>query len=242
MSNYVGILLEAEEMSPYRRFQEDQSFRFRVVHQLGKNGIVVHGDDKDLTFFDSSKIRGGTRARYGWGAYFADAAYKCEEYGNCFTFLDIRSFNIIDLYGSASSGNVNFADKLKEYDEINRQMQMARDKLDNARNVRDYDYWDDMVNELKDKLDLVFSDDSEYTMYHLLSEKLQKEPNIRYGELNKWLANNFSSMLGDWMVANLYRDAGVDGFKCDNEYCLFNFKKINANIIKDRDKLIANYC
>ena len=228
-------------MSPYRRFQEDQSFRFRVVAMLGKDGIVVHGDDKDLDFFDSSKIRGGARARYGWGAYFADAAYKCEEYGNNFTFLDIRSFNIIDLYEKASSGKVYFAGKLREYDEINRDLATARERLDNVRNIREYDYYDDMVNELKDKLDLLFSDDSEYTMYRLLDEKLKKEPDIRYGELNKWLANNFSSMIGDWMVSNLYRDAGIDGFKCDNEYCLFNFKKINSNIIKDRDKLVANY-
>ena len=192
-------------------------------------GISSVGWRYDPIFIDST---------YTLDRHISDFEQMCRTLSG-YTHVCVISF--IDLYEKASSGKVNFAGKLKEYDEINRDLAIARDGLDNARNLREYDYYDDIVNELKDKLDLLFSDDSEYTMYRLLDKKLKKEPDIRYGELNKWLANNFSSMIGDWMVSNLYRDAGIDGFKCDNEYCLFNFKKINANIIKDRDKLVANY-
>lgn len=247
MDEIYGLLMEGIDpastegtRSLYREFQENQSFRFKMVYLLAQDGYVVHGSDKVFYNFNKAKVQGGSRGRYGFGAYFADSAYKCEEYGRNFVFLNITGFNIINLYDKVSSGKVKFPDKVGQYEDLQSQCNQAEAMLDTCRNNAQYDYYTKVIEDTKRQMDGIFRNETEHEMYSKLSKILKENPDIVYGRLNNELLNSFWNDVNE-EISDLYLSLGVDGFKADNEYCIFNFDKLNANIVRDREGLLANY-
>lgn len=176
----------------YELFKNDRNFRYRMVYELVKRGYVIHGTDSEFNRFDINKVKGGLRGKYGYGAYFTDAAYKCEEYGNNFVFCNINDFNIIDLDNSVDKNSNPFV--------------TSRITNDIVRMAVDY---------------------------------LQKNDNITYLQLNYYLSNHARGWEdASQDVSEMYLQLGYDGFKCGSEIVLFNFIKLNKNIVKDKISLL----
>lgn len=184
--------MDEERNTIYERFRNDRNFRYRMVYELVKRGYVIHGTKSEFDQFDVSKIEGGLRGKYGYGAYFTDAAYKCEEYGNNFVFCNINDFNIIDLEDNIDSNSNPFMTK-----------------------------------------------SGTEGIIRMANEYIQKNGNLRYGELNYYLSNNARGWEdASQDVSEMYLSLGYDGFKCGSEIVLFNFPKLNRNIVKDKTSLL----
>ena len=61
-------------MTAYERFQKDQTFRYRIIGMLAQQGYIFHGTNEKFDAFDSNQIKGGSRGREGYGAYFTNEA------------------------------------------------------------------------------------------------------------------------------------------------------------------------
>ena len=141
----------------YYKFQTDNAFRYKAVNILAQNGYLVHGTDTEFDNFDSSKIKGGTRGNYGYGAYFTNAAYKCEEYGRNFIFLYAKDFNFLDLTQKVVNndiyGNIN-----KQIDYIRQNIAYFEEMLYNVRTNREYSYAEKELKTYKKQLNEILPD------------------------------------------------------------------------------------
>ena len=81
----------------------------------------------------------------------------------------------------------------------------------------------------KEKVDVLIE------QYNLI---LRKNPDIDYRNMTKKLDNIFTNAMGADFVANMFLKAGYDGYTIDFEYVIFNFEKLNQNIVKDKNALL----
>lgn len=235
---YINETVETVEGNGlYYKFKTSMSFRFEACHKLYQHGYVVHGSDTEFENFDSSKIKGGTRAVYGWGAYFTNDSYKCEEYGNNFVFLDIRPFKLLELEDNISE-NDEISKVIKQIEGLNMRIQQADEGLYNARNIRDYDYFSQEKKHCKELVNQFIPDSKTEVFLQMYSSFIRKKTNTTYLNLTKYLRDIFANKMGEDFISQMFLNFGYDGFHCENQFVLFNFQKINENIVKDKNKLL----
>lgn len=233
----------------YQSFQQNQSLRYKIIGTLAKNGYLVHGTTEKFDMFDSAKIKGGSRATIGYGAYFTDAAYKCEEYGNEFVILDAKSFNFLNLEDKVRDNiifhtNDNNINSPKNYslDDLKTMLYDLMEKQDNCVNVREYDYYEEQIKFIKKEIDKRKNNggDMEDNFLMFFNQILNRYLDIDYRNMVIKLINSYSSTVGSKFVSQMFLKAGYDGFKYGSEYAIFNFSKLNKHIVKDKGKLLNN--
>ena len=221
----------------YYKFQTDNAFRYKAVNILAQNGYLVHGTDTEFDSFDSSKIKGGTRGNYGYGAYFTNAAYKCEEYGLNFIFLYAKDFNFLDLTQKVVNndiyGNIN-----KQIDYIRQNIAYFEEMLYSVRTVKEYEYAEKELKTYKEQLDDILPDSKTEAFIEQYNLILRKNPDIDYRNITKELDNIFTNAMGADFVANMFLKMGYDGYKIDFEYIIFNFDKLKQYTVKDKNALL----
>lgn len=223
--------------SLYYKFQTSNSFRYKAVNILAKNGYLVHGTNADFEYFDSSKIKGGSRANYGYGAYFTNAAYKCEEYGTNFIFLNARNFKFLDLSQSVKDNNV-FGNLNQQIEYVRQKIAYYEEMLYNTRNSREYMYCEKELKEYKNQLKEILPDSKTEIFIEQYNSILRKNPDIDYRGMTKKLDNIFTNALGVDFVSNMFLKMGYDGYTIDFEYIIFNFDKLKQYTVKDKNALL----
>lgn len=222
-------------MTSYEQFKTNQSFRYQIIGKLVKQGYIFHGTNKNFDVFDSNKIKGGSRGREGYGVYFTNEAYKAEEYGNEFMILSTKGMNIVNSKNTFSQLNITPPNEVKSKIEI------LKNKLDYVRNNRDYNAINDEIeqyeNYLNNKLLLGVNYDDYQTLYKYDFEPLSNNSSI-YDALS--FAYNKLSAKGMESISKILLNIGIDGYIIDNVYVIINFKKLNNNIVKDKENLINN--
>lgn len=222
-------------MTSYEQFKTNQSFRYQIIGKLVKQGYIFHGTNKNFDVFDSNKIKGGSRGREGYGVYFTNEAYKAEEYGNEFMILSTKGMNIVNSKNTFSQLNITPPNEVKS------KIEFLKNKLDYVRNNRDYNAINDEIeqyeNYLNNKLLLGVDYDDYQTLYKYDFEPLSNNSSI-YDALS--FAYNKLSAKGMESISKILLNIGIDGYIIDNVYVIINFKKLNNNIVKDKENLINN--
>lgn len=216
-------------MTAYERFQKDQTFRYRIIGMLAQQGYIFHGTNEKFDAFDSNQIKGGSRGREGYGAYFTNEAYKAEEYGNEFVILSTKGMNIVDSNNTFSQLNI-----ISPYDIKNR-IEQLNYQLDNVRNNREYDAINNEIEQYKTYLNNKLLSGIAYNDYELLSTYDFKPLN---GDSTIYKILSFAytklSSTGMKSISQILLNMGIDGYIIGNVYVIINFEKLNNNIVKDK--------
>lgn len=202
---------------------------YDICHKLISKGYLVHGTNANFDFFSPDFIKGGCRAKEGYGIYFTDAAYKAEEYGQTIKAIPKNIFNFIELTESVEYGSVLYKqlfgddENKKKREELDAQIdflisnQRAKEALD-------------LMNE-RDKLDSSIEDDYG-TLYGSLREccllAIEYYGAKSLGSLQYHLINPHRNLP---LLAKALLKLGYDGGHYGNIYTIWNFEKLNKNII-----------
>lgn len=220
-------------MTSYERFQNDRPFRYKIIGKLSDMGYIFHGSDKSFDSFDSSMIKGGSRGREGYGAYFTNSAYKAEEYGNNFVILSTKGMNIVD-----SEKTFNELRILTPY-EIEQNINQLNYQLDYVKSNNEYNAINNEIKQLNHYLNDNLLNGINYDDYKLLKQydfsPLTSDSTI-YNALS--FAYNKLTKNGMQSISKILKNAGIDGYIIDNVYVIVNFEKLNNNIVKDKESLI----
>lgn len=220
-------------MTSYERFQNDQSFRYKVIGRLADMGYIFHGSDKSFDSFDSSKIKGGFRGREGYGAYFTNEAYKAEEYGSNFVILSTKGLNIVN-------SNTTFEELriLTPY-EVEQRIKQLEYQLDNVRSNSEYNTIDNETKKLKSYLNDKLLNGISNEDYKILKQ-YDFAPLASKNTIHKALSFAYSKLSSSGMqsMSKILQNVGIDGYIIDNVYVIINFEKLNNNIVKDKESLI----
>lgn len=241
--NRLSQLIKEEEAleSLYRKFQINDSFRYKVVGTLMEHGYLFHGTTESFESFDPSYIKGGSRGNYGYGFYFTNAAYKCSEYGNEFKFVDGSKFNFLELEDNASE-NERINGILSRIEDLNQRIFQYKEALYNVRTNREYNYYESELKKCKDELDKLFGNEQEKDFFEQYEHILRKNPDIYFHNLTKKLYQIFARSYGIGFVSQMFlKKFGYDGFHIGAEFVIFNFEKLNQYLISDNEELLRRF-
>lgn len=223
----------------YDKFVHDANYRYRAVYELVKNGYLIHGTEGNFDEFDPNKVKGGSRAQYGFGAYFTDAAYKCEKYGGEYQFVYFKPFNVFELEDEVSENDV-ISQKIKEYEYYKESMYDAKYERSNAETVAQYEEADKRYEEMEQKIKEVMPNDYVWQFFYLYKKITKNTPRINYvqllGEMDEQGLRNIKT------VASIFQTLGYDCFHAENQYVIFNFAKLNKYLVRDRGALLQKLC
>lgn len=198
--------------------------KYGLAAKLITDGYLVHCTDAVFDRFDPSLIKGGSRAKEGYGFYFTDMPYKAIEYGENFKVIRQEDFNWLD-----SSKPI---DKDMFYDDgLNTHIAKLENQLDNCRNVRDYDFLNAEIEKCKQMLE---NFDETLAIYVRMAIK---EGARTYGNL-EYLISNPKEMVP--RLVKTYIRNGYDGYYTDHIFTVFNVEKLNEHVM-DGNKLIRKY-
>ena len=220
----VNSINEGIEGDIYQEFCRNQELRYRLIPDIVGDGYVVHGTPDSFDDFNTEKIKGGTRGQYGYGVYFTDAAYKCEEYGSNFKFLKIDDFKLLNLNTYFDAENNPLTDAEEEWAYANK-------LLDSARNNMEYDAALQKVEKLEG-----------------ITESPIFQKALMLVKYNKYISTfkDLNNTIGGYedvakQVAEMWLALGFDGYKCDNQYVIFNFEKLSENLVRDNNAFLKGY-
>ena len=197
-------------------------FDWKTLSQYIKMGYLVHGSNEDFEKFDTSRINGGVRAEYGYGMYFTNEPYKALEYGQEIYLTKMNLYKFFDL----ESNDISAFDEIEK--NIN-ELSKAKYELYNAVNVRDYEYYDDLVKKLTFKTRI---GDYEDVVYNEFSKRLKKGGYKNLEDVFKSVRMNLPTHF-DKYISSFFRKIGYDGIKCGNQFVIFNFELLNNNLLKE---------
>jgi hypothetical protein len=211
---YKAIELQTKEANKVydNILKESSSKSFKELSDASEAGLLIHATKGSFDTFDPQKIYGGARSLYGYGFYFTSRSSKALDYGDKFIFTPLNKYNFLDIDAKA---NNDFANELKSlaearilklqglFDGIELIPRSLKTPLDNAL-----------------KISSTISGDSKYGKYSI-------------DDLRKFLDNGYILSFADFSEAML--SVGYDGFQTDDFYeaVIFNFKKLNNNLVKD---------
>lgn len=192
-----------------------------IISKL-KGGYLAHGTpNENLSSFDEKFIKGGCRGEYGYGFYFTDALYKCLEYGSNIYFTPKNIYNFFELDGKG-----NFKNLMQDDGDIRMQIYKCEQGLDNARNIREYDYYTQELEKLKEKYK-----HRDEGILGLIEKGIRDNEGYSDENIYKSVLGNLPSDMAQ-QVSKLLMSYGYDGVHCGNQYCIFNTQKLNSNIVE----------
>jgi len=142
------LLIEKAKPTITVRAQKKSDYTDEQYSEMSRNGILFHAGSSAIEKLDPSKIKGGARARYGWGVYFASTIFKASEYGSMITFLDSKQLNFLDISSRVTDELISELEKVKDKDVyydlfISKMKGMIGVNINDARNrMSDFIRWD----------------------------------------------------------------------------------------------------
>lgn len=181
---------------------------FKLVAKLISNGYLIHCSPNDFDYFDETYIKGGFRAKEGYGFYFSNMPYKPIEYGDYIYAIKYNDFNFLNS-SNPIDPDLFHLDYMTD-------IQRLEILQDNIRNIREYDAISEEIQNIKNSVDTDLIDYIKDAIrngaktYGQL-EYLIRNPNINIPKLIKIYLNN-----------------GYDGYVTDNAiFTVFNMNKLN---------------
>jgi hypothetical protein len=96
------------------RAQKRNTYTDEQYGDMSRNGVIFHAGSQSIATLDPSKIKGGFRATYGWGVYFAGTINKASDYGDMITFLDSKKLNFLKITENVTNELISDIEKIKE--------------------------------------------------------------------------------------------------------------------------------
>lgn len=190
----------------------DYNKKYKIATDLINKGYLIHCTDANFSSFEKSYIKGGSRAKEGYGFYFSDMPYKSIEYGNIFKIVKKEYFNFIN---ALSSNFCIFENTFtKELYRLNKQLDDVRTNYEYDRISKDIEIMKTKYNQIggRDFFDLIFKTIKKYNLKNIGSiENYIENPGINIPKLIEY-----------------YIYLGYDGYECDGIYTIFNIKKLNT--------------
>lgn len=231
-----------EDESLYQNFLSNDKLRNDILHKIINAGYIIHGTNSEFNEFDPSFIKGSNSAVYGHGIYFSDEIYKFSEYGSDprkFKFVNKKDFNLLDLRLSPKS--INFLTIHDIIEGIYYDIVKYDKALDDVRTNKEYieiknelDKLEDFKKSEEDKLKNKFVD--------FIDNEIKNNINVSFENILKNIRSKFSSdNISKEFSMYALNIIGVDGFKFENQYVIFNYPKLNAALIKNNEEFINNF-
>ena len=195
--------------------------KYQIAVDLIQKGYLIHCTREQFDVFDPSYIKGGGRAKEGYGFYFTDMPYKPIQYGDIFKIVKKSDFNFLDSEIPVSNLSHIFDNGFQN--EI-LHLEQIRDK------VRSNREWDELSTEIE-KLKQEYWD--------IGGDELFKNINIAIKTYGAKTVGNLEYKIPnpDFSIPNLtklYTLYGYDGYVTDGIYTIFNFDKLNQ-LVKNID-------
>lgn len=205
----------------------EASNTFDTCRMLISKGYLVHGTNVEFEEFSPDFIKGGSRAREGYGIYFTDTAYKAEEYGQIIIATPKNAFNFIELTESVEKGSNLYNQLLGNEENKNKKIELES-QIEFLMNDGRYR---EALN-LYDEIDKLGDDD-----YGVLYGRLREDCLLAieyYGakNLGSLQYNLINPNVNLPRLAQALTELGYDGGHYDNVYTIWNFDKLNQNLIK----------
>jgi hypothetical protein len=192
--------------------------KYQIAVDLIKKGYIIHCTNEIFNSFDSSYIKGGSRAKEGYGFYFTDMPYKPIEYGDNFKVVKKSAFNFLDSKTPLS--HFSFFNNI----DIKSEIYKLENLLYSVRSNREYDEIEKEINRLKDNYENYGGD----RFFDYIKIAIEKYNAKTIGNLEYYVPNP------DFVIPKLiklYIEYGFDGYVTDGIYTIFNFDKLNKNLI-----------
>lgn len=199
--------------------------KYSLAVKLIEDGYLIHCTNAIFNDFNSDFIKGGMRAKEGYGFYFTDMPYKALDYGEIFKLIKKDDFNFLN-----SSDNINT--KLFFNDDIEIEIAQLNYQLDNCRNNREYNYIINEIEKLKEK-----SKQFNANLSFYIKDAIKNGAKT-YGNLEYLIRNPKTTIP---QLIQTYINNGYDGYYTDGIYTVFNISKLNKYAIKNSDEIIQNY-
>lgn len=204
---------------------EDYSSDYKLIANLLEKGYIVHGTNADFEQFDSKFIKGGSRAREGYGFYFTEHIYKPLEYGETFFVVKKNDFTFLPMLTPIDENSELYHLIFDSYNRKQREISRLEDKLYYVRNNREYDEINDTIESIKSELSKYDNRLLMVIRYSIINLKVKN-----VGVLQETIPSNYIKPLTE-----LFLTIGYDGYSYDGIYTIFNFDKLNK-LTKKIDK------
>lgn len=230
-----------ESSSMYQDFISNDTLMNKILQKIIDAGYIIHGSSVTFDTFDPKFIKGSNSAVYGYGIYFSDEIYKFSEYNTDpknFKFVDKNNFKLLDL--KLTPANIRFESIHEKIESFNADKVKLDGILDNVRSNKDYieimnqiDNLETIMHTIKSRLHNKY--------FELIDNEIRRNENIPFVDILKSVRSKFiddavSKEFSDYAFSII----GVDGFKYENQYVIFNYDKLNNVLIKDNEKFINN--
>lgn len=220
-----------ENKTPYDYYVTHNGFRYKMNALLRKDGYVIHGTNNDFDEFDTTKIKRGV---YGYGIYFANMAYKSDEYmAGHFKIADINDMNLLKIDVNVDRKHFPMTDNFDNKEKLEIELAKLTNLRDNSRNIRDYDFYESEIKKVKDLLTTKGDNDFKEYYLTLVYHYLDAKGSSTIDNLNKYVISHSNNRNITKEISNLWLNEGYDGFYTDSEIVIFNFEKLSKNIIHD---------
>lgn len=187
--------------------QKKSTYTDEQYSEMSRNGILFHAGSESIADFNPDKIKGGARAKYGWGVYFAKSINKASEYGDMITFLDSKRMNLIPVDQPATSEILSRLNGIKENNPIydlflnviknNPNLSLNEARIKTGDKVKwDYDkVWSNMF--LDAGYDGFNQSDYEYVVFNIekANENLVKDPTKITTKASKYVPERVEKLL-----------------------------------------------
>jgi hypothetical protein len=237
-SNLDSVESTAEALRPILKNKQVE------VTLRNLTNLIAHNGDHVITKFDSSKISGSVRGRYGKGYYFS-SLFKNYDYGTKSTYLNSKPLNLLN--GNLSISRVFYMLELPS--DISSRINNLEDLLYNVKNNKEYNEITNEIENLKEKYS-IFDRNTTYII-NTLKNSIEKEPELGFDTFMESLEsrvietnrlNVHSSVVGlEDSLNNLILHSGFDGVIFDEgrEIILIPQEKLNDFIVHDMELFIS---
>lgn len=197
--------------------------KYAIIAKLQKDGYLVSCNDSGKPFFDPSKIKGGNRAEIGYGMYFSDEPYKPISYGETILYTPKNIYRFLDLDDSTNASDINTV--LHGIDDDKAYLSRLKDQLGNVRTNREYEAISIEIEELESKIE---ENERRINGEILVLLKYEMRRNRTMEKAFKEVLNTFPGQ--GQKISDTILSLGYDGTKLGNQYCIFNYEKLNNNL------------
>lgn len=197
--------------------ENSYSDRYELAAKLINKGYLIHCTNADFDEFNKNFIKGGSRAREGYGFYFSDMPYKSIDYGNKMLLVKKGDFNFLPLDTKLDIGSFT-----KDYEDINCEIARCEEMLYSVRTNREYDMYDNEIKRLKGLLK-----NFDTTLIQYIRQAIGFGA-TNYGELQCYINDPETNLP---KIAELLIKQGYDGYSYDGIYAIFNIPKLNQKVI-----------
>lgn len=202
----------------------DYSLKYKIaVDLIYEKGYLIHCTNSEFDAFDPLFIKGGNRAKEGYGFYFSNLPYKSIDYGNIWKLIKKNDFNFID-----SNTHINLEMFQNNFE---RDLYRLENELMEVRNNRDYDRISQEIDYLRSVYNEIGGDD----LFDVIRFTITNYGVKTIGALEYNMPNPKKFLP---KLTKLYVYWGYDGYETDGIFTVFNFEKLN-NLVETLN--IENY-